>query len=108
MRRFRPNVVVRGGAPHDEDGWSRIQLGGAEGIVLAFGKLCARCQVTTIDPDTGEIAARGEPLRTLARYRTLEAQHPDSNSERGVFFGANYVHEGEGAIALGDLVSVRA
>ena len=108
MRRFRPNVVVRGCAPHAEDRWSRIQVGGAGGVVLAFGKLCARCQVTTIGPDTGEVAARGEPLRTLAVYRTFEAQHPDGNSERGVFFGANYVHEGEGAISLGDPVSVLA
>lgn len=106
MRRFRPNVVVRGAEPHAEDCWQRIRIGGASGPVLAFGKCCSRCQVTTIDPDTAEVAARGEPLRTLAGYRTLELTNPDGNTERGVFFGSNYVHEGRGAIAVGDGVTV--
>lgn len=106
MRRFRPNVVVRGAEPHAEDGWQRIRVGGTSGPVLAFGKCCSRCQVTTIDPDTAEVAARGEPLRTLAGYRTLELTNPDGNTERGVFFGANYVHEGGGTLAVGDGVTV--
>jgi len=106
MRRFRPNIVLRGTRPHAEDGWKRIRVGGPDGLVLRFGKLCSRCRVTTVDPDTGQIAAGGEPLRTLARYRTLEIPGRDGDSEHGVFFAANYVHERPGVIELGAPVEV--
>jgi uncharacterized protein YcbX len=105
IRRFRPNIVTRGAAAHAEDRWRRIRIGGAEGPVLAFAKCCARCQVTTIDPDTAVIAPRGEPLRTLATYRTFDLERPDGRKEHGVFFGANYVHEGPGAVGRGDAVT---
>jgi uncharacterized protein YcbX len=103
MRRFRPNIVLRGAAAHAEDDWKRIRIGEVD---FAFGKRCARCQVTTIDPDTAEIAQAGEPLRTLATYRTLEITNPDGNTERGVFFGANYIHSNSGSIARGDEVEI--
>jgi len=78
MARFRPNVVVGGpGAPHAEDRWRRIRVGG---VHLAGVKRCARCTVTTVDPATG---VRGvEPLRTLAGYRAAGGK---------VWFGQNLV-----------------
>jgi uncharacterized protein YcbX len=106
MRRFRPNLVLRGASAHAEDDWKQIRVGGTAGLLLTFGKRCARCQVTTIDPATAKIAAAGEPLRTLGTYRTLEVCNPDGNLERGVFFGANYLHQGRGAIQLGSPVEV--
>jgi len=94
MRRFRPNVVVRGApSAHDEDAWRRITLGAA---ALRVAKRCDRCVMTTIDPETG---ARGkEPLRTLAWYRT----------ERGaVYFGVYLMPDGDGAVVrAGDEVQV--
>ncbi|MEE2665188.1 MAG: MOSC N-terminal beta barrel domain-containing protein [Myxococcota bacterium] len=106
MQRFRPNLVLRGARAHAEDGWKQIRIGGPDGVRLTFGKCCSRCQVTTIDPATAEIAAAGEPLRTLATYRTMEIRNPDGNTERGVFFGANYLHEGSGVVELGAPVEV--
>jgi hypothetical protein len=94
MRRFRPNVVVRGAATaHDEDAWRRVTLGG---VALRVAKRCDRCVMTTIDPDSG---ARGsEPLRTLAWYRS------DGGS---VYFGVYLVPDEEGAVLrVGDAVEV--
>lgn len=64
MIRFRPNIVVSGSLPYDEDAWSQFRIGG---LTFYGVKPCARCVLTTIDPATGQ---RGpEPLRTLAKYR---------------------------------------
>jgi MOSC domain-containing protein len=92
MNRFRPNLVVAGGAPYDEDRWSELEIGG---IRLRVVKPCGRCVVTTTDQSTGE---RGkEPLRTLATYRKRDGE---------VIFGQNVVHENTGRFRVGDLVTV--
>jgi uncharacterized protein YcbX len=54
-------------------------------------KRCARCVVTTIDPDTGE--AGPEPLRTLSTYR---------RTGNKVDFGMNLVASGTGILRIGD------
>ena len=60
-------------------------------------KACARCTITTTDQATAE---RGkEPLTTLATYRRFE---------RGVLFGQNAIHHGEGVIRVGDPIRVLA
>lgn len=66
MARFRPNLVITGAEPWAEDGWQRLRIGEVE---LELVKPCARCQVTTLDPATGQVHARQEPLRTLAQFR---------------------------------------
>ncbi|MFL6351089.1 MAG: MOSC domain-containing protein [Bryobacteraceae bacterium] len=67
MERFRPNLVIAGAKPHEEDGWRRLRLGEVE---LAVVKPCARCSTVLVDPCTAE---RGlEPLQTLARYRSQQ------------------------------------
>ena len=92
--RFRPNIVVSGERPHEEDQWRRFTIGS-----LAFSgvKLCTRCKVTTLDQESGVRDPDGEPLRTLARYRHLKDK---------VYFGVNVVHHGTGMIRAGDRVEV--
>lgn len=64
MVRFRPNIVVSGGSPYEEDAWQQFQIGDT----AFYGvKPCARCVLTTIDPATGQKGE--EPLHTLATYR---------------------------------------
>jgi len=92
MRRFRPNVVVAGALPYEEDGWSRIRIGSAE---IACVKPCARCVLTTVDPDSG--VSGKEPLKTLAKYRRFE---------NDVFFGQNFVVLSPGIVKVGDEVSI--
>jgi uncharacterized protein YcbX len=84
MRRFRPNLVVGGCAPHAEDTWRRLRIGD---ITLRVAKPCSRCIIPTIDPETAERGA--EPLRTLLAYR---------KRARKIFFGQNLVHDGPGLL----------
>ena len=58
-------------------------------------KPCARCVVTTLDPDTG-VAGR-EPLATLAGYRRIGSK---------VYFGQNVIHRATGTISVGDAITV--
>ncbi len=92
MTRFRPNVVIAGSRPYEEDNWRRIRVGGVRFRVV---KPCDRCVVTTIDQDTGEQGK--EPLKTLGRYRKRGS---------GVYFGQNLVPESRGEVRLGDSVEV--
>lgn len=92
MDRFRPNAVVDGVGPWEEDGWRRIAIGE---VAFRVAKPCGRCVVTTTDQSTGE---RGrEPLRTLARHRRAGTK---------LIFGQNLVPEGTGTIRVGDPVRV--
>lgn len=88
IRRFRPNIVFTGGAPFAEDDFASISIAG---IPILGVKRCARCVVTTIDPDTGE--AGPEPLRTLSTYR---------RTGNKVDFGMNLVASGTGILRIGD------
>lgn len=94
MLRFRPNLVVAGTAPHAEDGWRSIRIGGIEFDVV---KPCTRCVFTTVDFERGERDPHGEPLRTLTTYRRT----PD-----GVTFGQNLIPRGTGTLRPGDTVEV--
>ncbi|HEU4407488.1 MAG TPA: MOSC N-terminal beta barrel domain-containing protein [Polyangiaceae bacterium] len=92
MARFRPNVVVDGAPAFAEDRWRRMRFGG---VTWRNPKPCGRCQVTTVDPATGERSA--EPLRTLATYRRR------GNS---VLFAVNLIPDGEGVVRVGDALEV--
>jgi uncharacterized protein YcbX len=94
MDRFRPNLVVTGCPPYDEDSWKIIEIGT---LRLHVVKSCSRCVITTIDQNTGE--AGKEPLRTLAGYRRKGDK---------VFFGQNAVHENETKIEVKDRILIRS
>lgn len=89
VERFRPNVVVSGGAPWTEDGWTTLTAGG---LVMAAAKACSRCAIVTLDPRTG--AGGPEPLKTLAAFRR--------GADGGVDFGIYCVPSGDGALSVGD------
>jgi uncharacterized protein len=98
MQRFRPNLVIQGAiAPHAEDSWQQIQIGQAR---FDLPKLCDRCSIPNVDPNTGD---RGkEPSQTLSTYRYWE---------RGIWFGQNCVQRFDDAqsadsLRVGDAVEV--
>ncbi len=93
MVRFRPNVVVSGFPAWSEDGWRRIRIGDA---AFRVARGCARCVLTTVDPDTARTGR--EPLATLARHRRFDKK---------VWFGRNLIPDDPGAtISVGDPVEV--
>ena len=93
MLRFRPNVVVRGAPAWAEDGWRRVRIADAFFRVV---KGCARCVLTTIDPDT--LVTGHEPIATLARHRRWDGK---------TWFGMNLVPDTpEATIRVGDEVEI--
>ncbi|OWY41125.1 molybdenum cofactor biosysynthesis protein [Xenophilus sp. AP218F] len=93
-RHFRPNLVIDGEYAWEEDEWQVIRIGE---VVFDVVRLCTRCSLTTVDPDTGLRSADQEPLQTLVRTRTLEA---------GVCFGINLAARNEGVLNRRDPVEV--
>jgi hypothetical protein len=91
MNRFRPNIVVAGLEPYDEDHIDTVAIGK---VTLRMAKPCTRCTITTTDQNTARVGH--EPLTTLAAYRVNEALG-------GVTFGMNAIVVGGegGTITLG-------
>ncbi len=93
MARFRPNLVVAGAPPWAEDDWRRVRVGE---MTFRAVKGCARCVITTVDPDSGQ--REKEPLATLARVRRFDS---------GTWFAVNLVPETSGGtLRVGDEVEV--
>jgi len=87
MRRFRPNIVVRGCDPFEEDLWQEIKIGEISYRVV---KPCSRCGIPNINPQTAE---RGqEPSRALIRYRRRDGK---------ILFGQNLIPNNVGNIKVG-------
>jgi len=66
VNRFRPNILISGAAPWEEDGWKAIQF---PTLSIRLVKPCARCLVIRTDQKTGQRHA--EPLETLLTYRKI-------------------------------------
>ncbi|KAJ5783633.1 uncharacterized protein N7518_009310 [Penicillium psychrosexuale] len=113
VERFRPNIVVRGGAPWSEDSWKLVRItgrnadgafvgsaGGGEAVIqppldLDIVARCARCQVPNVDPDTA-LKNKKEPWDTLVSYRRV-----DEGIKYKPCFGMLSAPRNEGAIAVG-------
>ncbi|WP_084958711.1 MOSC domain-containing protein [Thermoactinospora rubra] len=89
--RFRPNVIVEGAEPFEEDGWREVRIGS---VPFRVSELCDRCAVTTIDPDT-QVKGK-EPLRTLARHRKWDGK---------TWYGIRLVPRAPGRLRVGDPVA---
>jgi uncharacterized protein len=96
MQNFRPNMVVTGvDKPFAEDGWNRFTVGD---ITFDVVKPCARCSITTVNPQTGDVPNPKEPTATLATFRR--------GDNGGVLFGQNAIHRATGAISVGDALTI--
>lgn len=96
MNRFRPNIVIKGAGPFEEND---IDTLGPQSGHYSFGlrKPCQRCKITTIDQQSGLIENPKEPLSTLTEMNPF-------TDLKGAYFGQNAVLlKGEGEIvSLGD------
>ena len=93
MTRFRPNAVVAGTEPWAEERWRRVRIGGQ---VFRVVKPCARCVMTTVDPELGVFTGQ-QPLRALRKF------HRDGPD---VVFGMNLVPDTAGPLRVGDAFEV--
>ncbi|OWR45616.1 Mo-molybdopterin cofactor sulfurase [Danaus plexippus plexippus] len=67
-KNFRPNFLITGARPYEEDDWKYVKIG--ENIFEVI-KPCTRCMLTTIDPETGTRDSKSEPIQTLKSYRQI-------------------------------------
>jgi uncharacterized protein len=84
MQRFRPNLVIGGLQPFDEDHLHEIRFATDEGpVTLRLVKPCVRCSIPDVDPVT---AQTGHAVAdTLAGFRA------DPRMKGGLTFGMNAV-----------------
>lgn len=84
QRRFRPNIVLSGVEPHDEDriGAWRVQTDGGV-AALENVKPCARCPMPNIDPATA--------TSTPAVGDALQAYRQDPRLAGAITFGMNAI-----------------
>jgi uncharacterized protein YcbX len=66
--------------------------------VFRGAKLCARCALPTIDPDTGKLDEDYEPIKTLRGYRKFGDE---------VMFGMNLINVAHsGTLRVGDRLRI--
>jgi len=103
-RQFRPNFLVSGTIPYEEDKWEWIRIG--ETAVFRNVKPCTRCLFTTLNPVTAVMDPKQEPLRTLRGYRKIAdpvVREVEGNSPAfGIYLGLYNT----GTIRVGDSVFV--
>ncbi|MCF0041192.1 MOSC domain-containing protein [Dyadobacter fanqingshengii] len=92
MKRFRPNFVITGTAPFEEDLWNTITIGDTRFQVT---KPCERCVMVNIDPKTG--IKSPETLKMLSSYR---------KEGKEIFFGQNVVGLESGIVREGDSITL--
>jgi uncharacterized protein YcbX len=99
IHRFRPNIIVKGNKPWDEDRWKTLRISPrpvsnnmTQSFVLDVTQRCARCQVPNVDPETAEKHKR-QPWDTLMKYRRV-----DEGITYKPCFGMLCVPRGDGGI----------
>ncbi|MDA0265045.1 MAG: MOSC domain-containing protein [Chloroflexi bacterium] len=94
-RRFRPNFLIEGCSPHEEDSWlgGVVQIGPELRIRLVAPD--PRCAITTLDPETG--------LPDFDVPNLLLSYRPGS---RAAYFGVYGSVENPGAASVGDTVEL--
>ena len=92
MQHFRPNLVVSGCNPFEEDNWKKIQIGN---IVFRIVKPCSRCIIPNINIETA--MRESEPIKTLSSYRKRDSK---------IFFGQNIIADSLGNIDLGMSIEI--
>ena len=84
MRRFRPNLVLSGLEPHQEDDLKSITLDTPQGSIdISLVKPCVRCTVPDVDPADGQMDSVVNPV--------LQSYRQDPRMKGGLTFGMNAI-----------------
>jgi len=106
IERFRPNIIIKGNEPWEEDRWKKVQI-----VVLDHAKeqlrrynfdvvcRCARCHVPDVHPDTGVASKKFEPYKTLMSFRNIDKGGPAAQKP---CFGMLCIPQNEGDIWIGN------
>ncbi|RAL01385.1 MOSC domain-containing protein [Aspergillus ibericus CBS 121593] len=103
VERFRPNIVIQGVVPWEEDSWKVVRIlsagekegGKGKGLELDVVARCARCQVPNVHPDTAVKHAK-QPWDTLMSYRRV-----DEGMKYKPCFGMLSAPRNEGVVEVG-------
>jgi uncharacterized protein YcbX len=84
VQRFRPNLVIAGLQPHQEDTLRRLVLSTPQGEVeITPVKPCVRCAIPDIDPEDGQPDAAVNPV--------LQSYRQDARMNGALTFGMNAI-----------------
>ncbi|XP_063987506.1 mitochondrial amidoxime-reducing component 1-like [Diachasmimorpha longicaudata] len=100
---FRPNIVVTGTEPFDEDNWEWIKIG--DSAVIRNVKPCPRCRMVGIDPQTGVLNEQ-EPLTVLQAFREQTDEKRIRVDGKAPLMGIYCGLYSTGNVKIGDDVSV--
>ena len=89
IRNFRPNFVISGCEPFEEDTWKSVRL---RELVLSVAKPCSRCSLPNVNPFTGVRDNRLSVTKALREFRTGKHLGVRKEWERDVFFGVHLNH----------------
>lgn len=96
---FRPNLMIEGSKPFDEESWQRVFIG--DKAEIRFVDKCTRCIIVTMDPETGVRDKQNQPLTEMKKFRCMEPYGPLKP-----VMGIHTAVETEGKVKVGDPVYV--
>ena len=103
IERFRPNIIIRGSQPWQEDSWKALRVKDDKStLALDVVCRCLRCQVPNVDPETADDKSK-QPWTQLVKYRRIDAGNKYKPS-----FGMLCVPREEGSISVGMRFDVTA
>ncbi|MEK7188298.1 MAG: MOSC N-terminal beta barrel domain-containing protein [Patescibacteria group bacterium] len=91
MNRFRPNIVITGCQPYEEDFMALVQI---NNVTVHLIKPDVRCRITTVNQENAKQGK--EPLTTLATFRSVRL----GEKKRGVIFAQKAVNLTRGKIRV--------
>ena len=102
LEKFRPNIVVDGEGPWDEDFWAELSLPRFGGKIVLTSN-CARCTSINVDLETGRMGEgeSGQLLKKLMKDRRIDP----GNKWTPIFGRYGFPSKG-GEIIVGDEVAV--